>query len=235
MFPRAWEGRWGFLFPTSQALQLTKAFCLDVRKRLGFWSIFKNTMLVYLAAFRPAVLAASWCWNFLRSRTVFPLFIRPTSLSWASCVLWARGSSEADRQPCPCQGLTAWLERHTSNENYTNKDSHSTNSPHLSTVSSTELGTWWVLFQEYVTNVLWNVQKDWLAEFILALGVQLLDLWSERKKWQWSRMIWVLVPAFPWTTRIVLGESLNLGLSFLICRIICKWPGIVTCLPSEVF
>lgn len=79
--------------------------------------------------------------------------VHSPSTSWASlCATCWGDSRETDRHnPCPHQGLRAWLERHTWNENYTNKDSHSTKSPHVSTVSSTELGTWWVLFHEYVT------------------------------------------------------------------------------------
>lgn len=110
MFPRAWEGIWGFLFPTGQVLQLTNAFCLEVSEILGFLGTFKNTLFVYLSAFRPAVLAASQCWDFLRPGTMFLLLIHSTSLSWASmCAVGPGQQWSRQRQPCPHQGLMAWL------------------------------------------------------------------------------------------------------------------------------
>ena len=90
---------------TSQILQLTKAFCLEVRKLLGFLSTFKNIMFVHLAPFRPPVLAASWCWNFLRSGTVFPLFIHPTRLSWASVCAAGQGQQWSRQTTLPSSRL----------------------------------------------------------------------------------------------------------------------------------
>lgn len=105
IFPRVWEGIWGFLFPTGQVLQLTNAFCLEVRELLDFFSTFKNTMFVYLAAFRPAVLAAPQCWNFLRSGTMFLLFIHSTSLSQASMCAVGPGHQWSRQTTLPSSGL----------------------------------------------------------------------------------------------------------------------------------
>lgn len=169
------------------------------------------------------------------------LFIYFTSISWASlcCVSGVRQWNR-QTQLLPSSGLNDLAIETDTKQKITQVEIHTQQRVHISLQHPAQslahdgcfYMNMWVLF-------LWNMQKNWPAEFILASEFNALTF-RVGENWK-NQEICVLVPAFPqllalsWVSHLV---SLSLLACLLTCRVKSKYKDpslIVKWLLSEVF